>query len=69
MKNVLLCPREGGSANGIELALRFVLWAQQLQQPPTPVQIREHFHCSRAAAYRWRRAWHAATGTHMERNR
>lgn len=57
-----LYPRSDSSHNGIELAFRFVLWAQQMHSAPTHHQIREHFGCSVATAFRWRAAWLAANG-------
>lgn len=57
-----LRPNVAGVGGGIELALRFVLWAQQLRAEPTTAQIQARFNLSRAAAYRWSRSWHAARG-------
>jgi len=62
MKRGGLRPRVAGVSSGIEQAIRFVLWAQQLLREPTIEQIRSQFDISRAAAFRWRAAWRAAQG-------
>mgnify|MGYP001166065714 CR=1 FL=1 len=46
----------------VELCVRFALWADSLQQPPTPEQIVSRFSVSYATSYRWRNAYYAAKG-------
>jgi hypothetical protein len=49
-------------AGKLELGIRFALWAMQLRRCPTTFDIETVFQCSRATAYRWRRAWIVARG-------
>lgn len=65
--SVSLQPKVPGIAGGIELALRFVLWASDLHGEPTAEQISAQFAMSRSSGYRWRTAWRAARGIHASR--
>lgn len=62
MSAVKLHPTEAGIANSFEMALRFSGWAQSLGERLTRKAIQEHWHVSRATAYRWLNAYRAATG-------
>lgn len=47
----------------MEAAIRFVDWARSRRQIPTPREIAEHLGCSKATAWRYRKALLAAQGT------
>lgn len=48
--------------SSLERMIRFVKWADAMRDAPTWRSIAEHFHLSKATAYRWRKAWCAANG-------
>jgi len=45
----------------VEVSIRFALWASR-QERVVAKEIVEHFHCSIATAFRWKRAWLSANG-------
>ena len=59
----------GTVCEGMELALRFLMWAAGLRRDPTASQIRQRFGVSQATGYRWRNAWLAAHGKYPQPNR
>lgn len=60
----LRAPDTAGIANSMELAMRFIGWAQSLGHEPTAADIQNRFGLSRAAAYRWRQAWNAVSSAY-----
>ena len=54
---------KSGFASGLELALHFAAWAHSCRHAdPSVAAIRDHWHVSRATAYRWQAAWRAVRG-------
>lgn len=50
-------------SNWAELYIRFAIWAGQ-REKFSAEEIMAHFKLTRAAAYRWKRAWLDANGIH-----
>lgn len=46
----------------MEATIRFIDWARSHRQIPTPREIAAHLGCSRATAWRYRKALQAAQG-------
>jgi len=50
------------SGSFLQATIRFVEWARSRRQIPTPREIAEHLGCTRATAWRYRKALLAANG-------
>jgi transposase len=59
---VKIHPSEAGIATSFEMAIRFSGWAQSMGERLTRKAIQEHWHVSRATAYRWLNAYRSAVG-------